>query len=279
MKMLYFPEKSDFSFNQAMVNQQGTFCSFWLPLAAMQLKANGPLAGVMTPGCVFFHTQSGNSSETIRGISQQLVPVHSQNMFKDWFIGFSEGDGCFTHDSKTNSFSFIIRQKDPKVLFIIKKQLGFGSVFKATDGYWNYAVRSKKNLEFLINLFNGNLFLLKRITQFQKWVLFFNQKYNTGYQVISTARVLTLNDQWLFGFADQDGSFNIMLQKRNDSSNLRLRLRFYIDQTDRKDCVLKIKNLIGGHLTARQGVGIHRLMVDTFKRVPTLLEYFNKFQP
>jgi hypothetical protein len=64
----------------------------------------------------------------------------------DWFIGFVEGDGCFTYDQNANNLTFIIRQKEPKVLFKVKKFLGFGSVFLASDGYWSFAVRAKKHL-------------------------------------------------------------------------------------------------------------------------------------
>lgn len=40
-----------------------------------------------------------------------------------WFIGFSEGDASWQFDEKSKRNYFIINQKDPKVLYKIKKIL------------------------------------------------------------------------------------------------------------------------------------------------------------
>ena len=78
------------------------------------------------------------SSETIREALQfddytKLgQPEHIPNVdksFLEWFIGFTEGDGSFDQ----SKLAFIINQKDPKLLFKIKKKLGFGSVYETSN--------------------------------------------------------------------------------------------------------------------------------------------------
>ena len=69
------------------------------------------------------------SSETIREAPQLIElsdyesfgkPDHIKKIdrsFLEWFIGFSEGDASFVKDQ----LAFVINQKDPKLLFRIKK--------------------------------------------------------------------------------------------------------------------------------------------------------------
>jgi hypothetical protein len=113
--------------------------------------------------------------------------------FIDWFVGFTEADGCFTYDSKRNALHFILCQKDPQVLYIIKKHFKFGSVFISKQGFWYYTVIAKKDLNILIHVFNGSLYLAKRIRQFEKWVLLYNKKYNTNIIPIITPRSFDLD--------------------------------------------------------------------------------------
>ena len=141
-------------------------------------------------GLPFGKTQKRNTPDTGRDINQFITKISVPK--KVWFIGFVEGDGCFTYDNNTNSLTFLIRQKENKVLFKVKKFLGFGSVYLASDGYWNFSVRAKKDLLELINIFNGNLFLNKRIIQFENWVKLFNLKYNTAIQLNSNRRYFNM---------------------------------------------------------------------------------------
>lgn len=260
--MIYGLEKS-----LLLDNQQGT----------LQKMHN-----VQPLGKAFFSKQKarGDSPETARGNTQN----NEQKAFMDWFVGFTEGDGCFTYDSKNYVLYFILRappQKDPQVLFKIKKHFKFGSVFIDSEGYWSYTVKQKEDLLFLIHVFNGNLFLAKRIVQFGKWVLLFNKKYNTNIQPIQKPIVFDLNSQWLTGFADADGSFGLLLQVRKHTNTDRLRVRFYLDQAYSKECLGKIKKVIGGTISnkGKNNLYYERLMVETFKGAAVLVEYFKKFPP
>lgn len=142
--------------------------------------------------------------------------------FLEWFIGFAEGDGCFCIKSQTPNCKkrllFEIGQKDPKVLFWIKKMLGFGRVrcwtCSSTEKvFWVYTVDTKPNVKRIIALFNGNMLLPKRRFIFNKWVeeaaqtsclpLMFNNKQ----QDINNGISVSLNTAWLAGFIDAEGCF------------------------------------------------------------------------
>ena len=56
-------------------------------------------------------------------------------------------------------------QKNPKVLFFIKRMLGFGSIHQAKDGYWTFTVTSFSEIKILMNLLNGKLLLNKTNTK------------------------------------------------------------------------------------------------------------------
>jgi hypothetical protein len=84
----------------------------------------------------------------------------------EWFVGFTEGDGCFGVDYKSNRIQFIITQKEPQVLYKIKKTLGFGVVRQHADGYYRYNVSEKSNLLHLIKIFSGRLVFNKTNLRF-----------------------------------------------------------------------------------------------------------------
>ena len=85
----------------------------------------------------------------------------SEDLVKDliWFIGFAEGDGSWIvstsgkKSTKKRSY-FLINQKDPKVLFKIRRILGFGLVKNynssgslGNKGYHRFIVADKNGTE------------------------------------------------------------------------------------------------------------------------------------
>ena len=57
--------------------------------------------------------------------------------------------------------SFIITQKDPKVLYYVKKNLGYGKVYLCGDKYYRYVVSNREGIARLIKTFSGRLRLNK----------------------------------------------------------------------------------------------------------------------
>lgn len=107
-------------------------------------------------------------------------PSESKENFLYWFVGFVEGDGCFGVNKQNNRICFIITQKDPKVLYYIRKNLNFGKVYKNADGYFRYIVSKRKNLDKLIAIFNGRLVLEKTSSRYKEWISSYSQYYRTS---------------------------------------------------------------------------------------------------
>ena len=78
------------------------------------------------------NTKDTGSSETRREAFIALSP-QKDNVFKSWFIGFSEGDGSFIINKDgylvpLRGLKITQSSSDAQVLFFIKKNLGFGVV-------------------------------------------------------------------------------------------------------------------------------------------------------
>ena len=229
------------------------------------------------------------SSETTRGNTTFYMST-----FVDWFIGFTEGSCCcnnynnkkdschcgsFTINSKQNRLMFIIRQKDGKVLYKIKDFFKFGSICCDKNNIWSYTVSKPKDLLTIINLQNGQLFLKKRIEQFEKWVKVYNEKYKTDIKVILLRRGLSLDSAWLCGFSDAKGSFNIRLEKNSSYKiGYRLKQRFFLSQSYSLECMRFQALILNGRIELKKNEHV-RLVIDTYQYHPTIINYFGKFPP
>jgi hypothetical protein len=67
-----------------------------------------------------------------------------------------------------NILTFVITQKDPKVLFEIQIILGFG-VVKHFKGFSRYIVSNNIHCFLLYLIFNGNLVINYRVDQLNRW--------------------------------------------------------------------------------------------------------------
>lgn len=207
------------------------------------------------------------------------------SVFIDWFIGFSEGDGCFAVDLSSGRLFFKIRQKEPRILFKIKKELNIGIVFLSKDGYWTYSVSSKDQILILIHLFNGRLQLNKTQERFQEWVSAYNLLWPDKCVILKNHVIISDygSNSWLCGFSDAEGSFSVYL---GPSPRNRMRLKWYIDQCDELIVLIKIQSFFNtGHIENKKcgkfstNENCHRLIVDSFRGIVPILDYFIKYPP
>jgi hypothetical protein len=203
------------------------------------------------------------SSETIRETTlsfinvQQKIVSHKtfiKTSFLEWFVGFSEGDGSFIVSNKKNQLFFIINQKEEKVLYYIRANLGFGKVSKYSS-YSRYIVAERGSVDRLISIFNGNLVLNKTNARFVLWLQARNL-YSTEeicYRGINKLVTFHKNG-WLSGFTDAEGCFNA--QKLKDTRytlGFRIRLRFILDQKGEYPIFEKCKFFLkSGSITNRK---------------------------
>lgn len=197
------------------------------------------------------------------------------NDFIDWFVGFSEGDGSFIR-WKSNKISFAITQKDAKVLYFIKKNLGFGTVYLCKDGYYRYIVSNQKNLLYLINIFNqGNLILFKTYKRFKEWLSSYSLYYRLEpIAIVPQKNFISFSNAWLSGFIDAEGCFNAV--KR--AGRTTYRMRFSLKQKAEFNVFQQFKGLWGSikiDILLKNDVVI--LSLDTLKSLEILIQYLTKY--
>ena len=220
-----------------------------------------------------FRQSAGNlfkeTSETTCRISyfnnyEKFKPEHIKKInvnFLYWFIGFSEGDGSFVTDGKSNIFQIV--QKDPKVLFYIKKNLGFGTVIQRKDGYFLFRVIDQISIDRLIRIFWGNLQLNKTNQSLLKWIPVYNNYVKLddklNFNNLIKNNLINLNNAWLSGFIDAEGCFNVYF--KNDKT---LKLRFIIDQKNETDV---LKNILDSLVINNKYVINNRLELKNMQRI------------
>jgi cytochrome c oxidase subunit 1 len=153
--------------------------------------------------------------------------------FLEWFIGFTEGDGCFTL-AKRGDLAFVITQSsiDVGCLNYILNHLGFGKIIvqSTKQKTHRYVVQDIKNLHLLCLLFNGNMVLPIRFARFLVFLAGLNLKLSKlskpAIFPLSGNVSPSLNDRWLLGITDSEGSFCCSIL----SNGIGYRIRFLLSQ-------------------------------------------------
>lgn len=212
-------------------------------------------------------------SETTR---EALKNIDSK--FLNWFIGFSEGDGCF-HITNRNYLEFKITQSshDAQVLFFIKKNLGFGSVSvqDKKNKTHHYRVRNQEGLYRIICIFNGKLYLQKRKEQFQKWLLAYNTLYKSNIEYIENIEKVSLSSSWLSGFIDAEGCFTISFILRSPSYT-QVQMRFILSQQGEYLLFSFLASLLDGRVSFLKTYNGFNLTVN-LQNLDKIIFYLKKF--
>jgi len=210
----------------------------------------------------------------------------NKEKFIQWFVGFAEGNGSWNvneSNSSCSKVSFVINQKDPKVLYKIKSFFGFGTVNgpyynKITnEPYYRYYVGNQKNTKVLIEALNGKLVFKKSMEKFEAYVNCYNKLPDVA---VFANRVLlekkktfpSYSDGWLSGFIDAKGCFSGYVKK--DWSNMSL--NFSISQKGEKEIFDCLNKLIGGFLSFENKKHF-RLEVRKFSDIQSLLDYLENY--
>lgn len=165
---------------------------------------------------------------------------------------------------------FIINQKDPHVLYLIKKTLKFGYVtkIKATPDvgeHYRYRVHKLHHILQLIYLFQDTFILRKVDVRLQRWIEGYNilcdrreiltrsnsldlpkvQIHPSPTPNLPNLHLFTLTSGWFAGFIDAEGTFYASLTpSKRHYLGLRLKLKFSIKQKGEKEVLEQVINLI-----------------------------------
>lgn len=244
----------------------------------------------------------GSSETTREAFCFQLYfqhkPAHKKTVdvqFLQWFIGFSEGD-CTFHawfDRGRKRAGFTLNQDDPKVLFWIRKKLGFGRVLPCGTG-WRFQVWDQDGLFRLFCIFSGNLVLDKRHLDFQKWTAFLPYPPGFSCQLDSASsrqakenmsagdQLVGLDNAWLAGFWQADGGFYAWGSFKSQKAHIILRA--YVTQRAESKALKKIGILVQKQekkwyqITNNKTATLYnRLEFASELALETLLPYFKNY--
>ena len=199
--------------------------------------------------------------------------------FLTWLIGFTEGEGSFIVN-KRGDLCFVIVQStsDIQVLEYIKNTLGFGKVISQSVKTSRYVTQSKKEIEIIISLFNGNIVLPARKKIFAKFVEGFNLWVNQGtirldkVEFINNSIFPNLNNNWLAGFTDGEGCFTSSIGDKKFTFN------YSIAQKWEENVVVleAICKLFGvGKVSPHYVNNVHEYRVNGIKACEILFHYFD----
>jgi LAGLIDADG endonuclease len=207
-------------------------------------------------------------------------PEGYKREFLEWFIGFTEGDGSFhivkgkyLREGRGKCFFTIhLHMSDLNLLYLIKKELNMGIVYlhnKSNSAY--FRVEANKDILRLIEIFNGNLYLRKKQTQFENWVINHNERYKLNIIIKPYQFYPTLKDNWLAGFIDAEGCFIVSVAEKKR----KIMQRIVIEQKDSEQEFLYISNLIQGYTEKR--IRYDRIVVNYLK-CNIIIDYLMKFK-
>ena len=215
-------------------------------------------------------TKDIGSSETTREAF-----ILKDNVFKYWFIGFTEGDGSFIIN-KNGYLEFKITQSssDAQILFFIKKNLGFGLVRLQDKNNKTHCfrVRDEQGLFKIISIFNGNIFMETRKIQFNLFINAYNQVYNKNIIYIDSNFKPNLSNSWLCGFTDAEGCFICSIMDRSQDGGL-VRLKYILSQKGNFEQMQYLAHLLNGKTHYLKSYHGYNMTVNTTK-LSLVIKYF-----
>ena len=207
--------------------------------------------------------------------------------FLQWLIGFSEGEGSFIV-AKRGDLSFVITQStiDINSLNYIKDNLGFGKVIvqSSKQKTHRFIVQDVKNLILISLIFNGNMVFPTRNARFLTFLSSFNERLLKNNMDIIKPKINTiiptLQDAWLSGITDGEGSFTCSLLSNSSA----FRFRYILTQKwEANKYVLEhLQNILknssaNGSVVPHSADNVWELRINGVKNCQGLFTYFDEF--
>ena len=214
------------------------------------------------------------SNEWKKLFSSYSVP---DDNFLYWLIGFTEGDGCFLVNNR-NELSFILIQGNINInlLTYIQNKLKMGNIIKQGPRVHRLIINKKEHIRLIILLFNGNILLPTRKTQFNKFLIAFNNKIDHPIEYIINSNHISLSNPWLLGFTEAEGCFTISLLK----NSVAFHTRYILTQKGDINVPLLSQLILlfnVGYIEAHSNKDNYSYIVNGLSNIEKLYSYFDKY--
>jgi hypothetical protein len=200
-------------------------------------------------------------NKNIRSIHKLSYSDRDLN-FKQWLAGLIDGDGCFTLSKKGYAgLEITMDIRDERALQQVKNVYGGSIKLRSNANALRYRLHHKEGLLNLINDVNGQIRNPNRLVQLNKICI----KYNL---ILIWPENLTLDNGWLSGFFDADGTITI------NKSNWQLSISA---GQKTSELLTPLVELYGGHVYIDNGSSKSFKWYITKKEdILKLIEYFKK---
>lgn len=202
------------------------------------------------------------------------IPTDS---FLYWYIGFTEGDGCFCINNR-KELSFILIQGNANLILLenILEKLPLGYITKQNERVSRLIIQKKEEIELLILLFNGNIVLPTRKKQFKLFLnTFLKKNQSIPISYLNNNNPITLDNTWLLGFTEAEGCFTISLL----SNSKAFRIRYIISQKGDINVPLLSQLILVfqcGIVEAHSAKDNYSFIVSGLSNISKIFPYFDK---
>lgn len=233
---------------------------------------------------------------------------NNKEIFYQWLVGFTDGDGTFSINSQNNSWSLTFKLSQNtynlRLLYFIKGQLGVGQInIEKTTNMCNFRIRDRLLLESIIFpifdkypllttkyynyiKFKEVYFILadKSLSKTDKNIIISNLiKSKPPVDYISPAWLLinnnvinvesaskVLSKPWLIGFTEAEGNFYLVKKFTN-----RLVHAFEITQKLDKIVLVAIKSILGIKTNVKVAkTGYYSIGTTNSRAIENIIEYY-----
>ena len=219
-------------------------------------------------------TKNTSNSYINLPLISEHVPNHKSkftNTELGYFLaGLIEGNGWFSE----KELHLIFTENDITLAYFIKKQIGYGNVYKiATNKSVKYICTNQKGLIKILKLINGKLVSNLKYDQLIK----FNYQKQFNYSILPPLNSINLDNYWLAGFTQANGCFNIrVLKSKTQNTGFSVRLEFYLKQDDLFLLNLFFNTVKMGNIYYYDN-GIWCYKSSGFKTAAMLINYYDFF--
>lgn len=212
---------------------------------------------------------------TLSKITPKTLKPCSFEQFGYFLAGLIDSDGCIT---KRGEVRIAFHVNEIRVAYYLKAVIGYGTVYKEKHSLTvRYTCGALAGLVKIAPLIINKLKHDTKIDQFNtRLVPTLLKKGHFCPDTIDTPFNL-LNNHWLAGFIQGDGSLTVLLSKRKRNNNYEVAMNISISQKKPKLLEL-IKEAFGGSIGYRKLQDGYYYTSNSFTNAVKLIQYLDRFQ-
>jgi len=205
------------------------------------------------------------------------------NKISYYLTGLIEGDG-YISITKTDRviLGITFNIKDKPLGDKLLKYIGKGSILRRKSNSIELRFSAFKSLKIIVNLINGK-FRTPKIEQLHKLIDWMNKKHSLNIEKLPLDNSFLLNNNWLSGFIDADGSFYIRYSLKHIICKFSLEQRMIYPKTQESFSKiitdicqsLNVKVAIRTRLNYKNSYFIIR--VENQNSIKILINYLNNY--